>query len=157
MHNPSYRALALALLTALVTPLAGEEQHSETVSERILSAITRSSSLEPSLRTLCDEIGPRLPGSPGMKRAVEWSVDAFRKAGADSVRTEAFEIPASWQEGDTRIEVTYPIRFSVRGAASAWTPPTRRGGLRAEVLDGGTGAEGFIRRLEAGQKARSCL
>lgn len=152
MHHPSYRALAFVLLTALVTPLAGEEQHSETVSERILSAITRSSSLEPSLRTLCDEIGPRLPGSPGMKRAVEWSVDAFRKAGADSVRTEPFEIPASWQEGATRIEVTYPVRFSVRGAASAWTPPTRRGGLRAEVLDGGSGAEGFIRRL--GRKAK---
>ncbi len=150
MHHRSYRALAL--LTALVAPLAGQDRLSETVSQHILSAISRSSSLEPNLRTLCDEIGPRLPGTPGMKRAVEWSVTAFRKAGADSVRTEAFEIPASWQEGDTRIEVTSPVRFSVRGAASAWTPATRRGGLRTDVLDGGTGAEGFIRRL--GRKAK---
>jgi hypothetical protein len=87
-----------------------------------------------------------------MQRAVDWAVDAFQAAGADAVHTESFEIPHSWQEGDTRIEVVSPARFEVRGVSSAWVPATPRGGIRAEVLDGGSGTQGYIRRL--GRKAK---
>lgn len=146
------RYAAVGLLILFAATAAAQQDPSDIVADRILTAVTRSSSLEQNLRVLCDEIGPRMPGTPGMKQAVAWSEAAFRKAGADTVRTESFEIPASWQEGDTRIEVTSPVRFKVRGVSSAWVPATRRGGLRAEVIDGGTGAEGFIRRL--GQKAK---
>ena len=83
---------------------------------------------------------------------MEWSVEAFRKAGADSVHTESFEIPNSWQEGDTHIEVLSPVPFAVRGVSSAWVPATPRGGIRAEVLNGGSGSRGYIRRL--GPKAK---
>ena len=151
------RYAAVGLVTLLAAPTAAQQHSSDIVADRILTAVTCSSSLEENLRVLCDEIGPRMPGTPGMKQAVAWSEAAFRKAGADTVRTESFEIPASWQEGDTRIEVTSPVRFEVRGVSSAWVPATRRGGLRAEVIDGGTGVEGFIRRLGRRAKGKILL
>ena len=120
--------------------------------DALLGRVSESSSLKENLGVLCDEIGPRMVGTPGMERAVDWAVEAFRTAGVDEAHTEAFKIPNSWREGKTRIEVTSPSRFSVKGVSSAWVPATRGGGLRAEVLDGGSGSSGYIRRM--GNRAR---
>ena len=88
-----------------------------------------------------------MSGTPGMKRAIEWAVAALRDAGVDEVHTEPFEIPNSWQEGRTRVDVTAPFRFPVKAASTAWVPATRGAGVRAEVIDGGSGSSGNIRRL----------
>ncbi len=120
--------------------------------DALLGRVSESHSLKQNLGVLCDEIGPRMPGTPGMERAVDWAVEAFRSAGVDEVHTEAFKIPNSWREGKTRIEVTSPSRFPVKGVSSAWVPATRGGGLHAEVLDGGSGSRGYIRRI--GKHAR---
>jgi carboxypeptidase Q len=71
---------------------------------------------------LTDEVGGRVPGTPAMTKAVAWGVNAFKSAGADSVHTEEFTIPNSWAEGATRMEVTSPIRFSVRAVSMGWAP-----------------------------------
>lgn len=115
--------------------------------DRLLTEVSNSPQLERNLRVLCDEIGGRMPGTPAMRRAVDWAVDAFRKAGVDEVHTEEFSVPHSWREGDTQIELLAPVRTAVRGVSSAWVPATPRGGLRAEVIDGGSGGEGRITRM----------
>jgi carboxypeptidase Q len=93
-----------------------------------------------------------MAGTPNMRRAVDWAVEAFRAAGVDQVGTENFTMPSSWREGATEIAVTAPLSFSVRGASSAWSPATGAEGIEAQVLDGGSGSEGRIRRM--GKKAR---
>ena len=121
-------------------------------SEAVLQQVADSPFLEENVRVLCDEIGGRMAGTPAMKQAVEWAVEAFREAGVDQVRPEPFMMPSSWQEGATKIEVLAPVVFSVRGVSSAWSPPTPQGGVRAEVLDAGSGARGDI--LALGERAR---
>ncbi len=123
----------------------------------ILSAIDRSSTLEPDLRHLCDEIGPRLIGTPQMDAAVEWAAGRFRAIGVDRVATESFEAPRSWREGETRVEATGPVRFRLQAAATAWSPPTPRGGLEAEVLDAGGGSAGRILRMREEARGRILL
>jgi len=66
---------------------------------RIIQAALQPSSLESNLRHLTDEVGGRVPGTPAMQRAVDWGVQMFKAAGADSVHTEEFTIPYSWAEG----------------------------------------------------------
>lgn len=113
--------------------------------DRVMEEAMKASPLEDNLRRLTDEVGGRLPGTPGMEKAVRWGVEAFGAAGADSVATEPFRMPVSWQEGTTRVEVTSPTRFRVRAVAMAWTPaiPVAR---RARVVDVGDGGkEGFAR------------
>src|SRR5260370_12512862 len=73
---------------------------------RIIQAALQPSSLESNLRGLTDDIGGRIPGTPSMQRAVEWGVQAFKAAGADSVHTEEFTIPYSWPEGATEMTET---------------------------------------------------
>lgn len=100
----------------------------------------KPSPLEDNLRRLTDEVGGRVPGTPAMEQAVRWGVEAFRAAGADSVTTEPFQMPISWQEGATRVEVTAPTRFRVRAVSLAWAPPIALA-KRARVVDVGGGAK----------------
>ena len=77
---------------------------------RIIQAALKPSPLESNLHHLTDEIGGRVPGTPAMQHAVEWGVQAFNAAGADSVHTEEFTIPNSWAEGATEMTVTALLR-----------------------------------------------
>ena len=119
--------LILVLTAAAATPDAD--------SDRLLTEALKSSTLESNLRRLTDEIGGRVPGTPAMERAVQWGVDAFKAAGADSVHTEDFKIPFSWSEGATQVEVTSygtatdpklaappVVQFRVRAVSIAWAP-----------------------------------
>ena len=137
---------ALLLTPRLLTPGRAQSSDNQRDTQTLLGDHSRSGALEENLQTICDELGGRLSGTASMRRAVNWATEAFRQAGVDTVHTEPFEIPNSWREGNSKIEVTAPVRFPVRGVSSAWVPATR-GVLRAEVLDGGSGTTGAIRRM----------
>ncbi len=102
---------------------------------RIIQVALLPSPLESNLRHLTDEIGGRVPGTPAMQHAVDWGVQAFKAAGADSVVTEKFTIPYSWSEGATEMTVSATgtaldpkqtqipkVEFRVRCVSIAWAP-----------------------------------
>jgi hypothetical protein len=108
---------------------------------------------------LTDEIGGRVPGTPAMQHAIAWGVQALTAAGADSVHTEGFTIPASWSEGDTEMTATtaYQVSetkvgggtvlspFRVRAVSMAWAPalaPVKR----VPVVDVGEGTEADFKK-----------
>jgi carboxypeptidase Q len=144
---------AAALLWAAA--LAG--QNGGAPADHLIDEVAQTATLEKNLRALCDQIGGRLPGTPAMDRAVAWAEQAFRQAGVKSVHTEAFTIPNSWQEGETRAEVISPARFAVRAAAVGWTAATPAGGLETEVVAGGRGEDGEVARLGAAARGKIIL
>jgi carboxypeptidase Q len=102
---------------------------------RIIQAALRPSPIESNLRRLTDEIGGRVPGTPAMQRALDWGVQMFKVAGADSVHTEQFTLPHSWSEGATEMTVSATgtaldpkltqipkVDFRVRCVSIAWAP-----------------------------------
>jgi carboxypeptidase Q len=106
---------------------------------RIVQVALQPSSLESNLRRLTDEIGGRVPGTPAMQRAVDWGVQMFKEAGADSVHTEEFTIPYSWSEGatemtvsstgtaiDPKLKQTPEVNFRVHCVSIAWAPALAR-------------------------------
>lgn len=107
---------------------------------RVMTEAMKPSPLADNLRRLTDEVGGRVPGTPAMEKAVRWGVEAFRAAGADSVTTESFQMPISWSEGATRVEVVSPARFRVRAVSLAWAPPIAVA-KRARVVDVGGGSK----------------
>ncbi len=155
----------LLLLLLISIPLCGALAQDTT--DRVITEALKPSALEVNLHRLTDEVGGRVPGTPAMQRAVDWGVDAFKAAGADSVHTENFTLPASWAEGATEMFViaTQPgdkaqenantedltsrsiplARFRVRAVSIAWAPalsPQRH----VRVIDVGQGtAEDFAR------------
>ena len=116
----------------LVLPLSADNDEAN----RAIQAALQPSTLQDNLHRLTDEIGGRIPGTVAMQHAVQWGVQAFTAAGADSVHTEAFDIPNSWAEGATEMTAatsyqvsptkvggaTVLTTFRVRAVSVAWAP-----------------------------------
>jgi hypothetical protein len=108
------------------------------------------------LEELCDRIGGRPTGSKACERAVDWAVAKFRAAGADSVRTEAYTIPYTWQASEAEAECLAPEHFPIRLAACPATASTPGGrALEASLVDAGEGTPEAFARL--GDKARDAI
>jgi len=105
---------------------------------KILPLIMGPSPMQENLRRLTDEIGGRVTGTPSMARAVQWATTAFRAAGVD-VHTEKYQIPVTWSEGETRLELLGDLKFPLRAVSVGWSPATPEGGIEADVVDIGYG------------------
>ena len=115
----------------------------QTDAERVMNEALKPSNLEHDLMTLTDMIGGRVPGTPAMERALQFSLTSLKSA--DSARLEPFQIPVSWSEGDTRVEMTEPTQFRLRAVSIAWAPPLKQTTI-SKVVDVGDGdAASFAR------------
>src|SRR5271157_3823579 len=129
-----YRLVRLTLAFLLANSAFTFAQSNDRVMQE---ALKPSTPLQENLRVLTDEVGGRVPGTPAMEKAVQWGVDGFKAAGADSVHTEQFTIPVSWAEGDTEVNVVAPVKFLVRARSIAWGPSLKP--TTARVVDVGMG------------------
>ena len=149
---------ALAYVLFAIVPLLSISvlaQTWESTADRLIQEARKPSSLENNLRYLTDDIGGRVPGTAAMQHAVEWGVEAFNAAGADSVHVEAFTIPQSWQEGDTQMIVTAlgdkkgrgqpSAVFQVHAVSIAWAPALAAT-KRIPIVDVGNGSEGDFQK-----------
>jgi carboxypeptidase Q len=126
---------------------------------KIIQAALQPSPIQENLRRLTDEIGGRVPGTPAMPHAVQWGMQAFAAAGADTVHSEGFEIPNSWSEGATEMSATTAHQvsatgvgggtvlssFRIRAVSVAWAPalaPVKH----VPVVDIGEGTEAAFQK-----------
>ena len=112
----------------------------QSAADKLVQEGLSSPTLEKNLRVLTDEIGGRVPGTPAMERAVQWGMDAFKAAGADSVRMEPATLAATWAEGNTDVEVVSPVKFKVRAVSLTWVGPSSSPPTGLPVVDTGEGA-----------------
>ncbi|REJ73812.1 MAG: M20/M25/M40 family metallo-hydrolase [Acidobacteria bacterium] len=124
-------ALALAVATA-ATVSASEPVHWEA------SALIRAEGFERSevmtvLRTLTDEIGSRLTGSPGMQRANEWTRDQLAEWGLIDARLEEWgPFGRGWSFDRASVHLLSPHAMPLHALPQAWTPGTE-GPVRGTV------------------------
>ncbi len=85
------------------------------------------------VRSLSVEVGPRLAGSAGDRRAVEWALAKLRELGFDEVRAEPVTVP-HWERGEASGEILAPYPQLVVLTALGGSAPTPDAGLEAEVL-----------------------
>src|SRR5215472_583536 len=126
---------------------------------QVIQAALKPSPLQENLRRLTDEIGGRVPGTPAMQHAIQWGIQAFTAAGADSVHSEGFELPYSWSEGDTSMTATTAhlisntsigggtvlSSFRLRAVSVAWAPalaPVKH----VAVVDVGSGTDADFKK-----------
>lgn len=109
------------LIQYLATP--GLAQNPGADVDRVIEESLIPSAIEMNLEQLTDQIGGRVPGTPAMEKAIAWGTAGFRAAGADRVYREEFNLPVSWSEGATRMNVVTPESFSIRAISMAWAPP----------------------------------
>src|SRR5215831_11749218 len=76
-------------------------------------------------RTLTDDIGARLTGSPAHVRAANWARDRFREWGLANPHLEPYEFGRGWELEHISVEMTEPRYFPLVAYGEAWTPSTK--------------------------------
>ena len=75
---------------------------------------------------LMDGIGPRLTGSPNLKRANEWTRDQLTAMGCSNAHLEDWgEFGMSWQQENTWVRMTSPDKAVFIAQAAPWSPATK--------------------------------
>jgi hypothetical protein len=85
------------------------------------------------LQYLLDVIGPRLTGSPEMRRANEWTQQKFHEFGVDSAELEPWRFGVAWARGPMTLRMLVPQRRELLGVSWAWSPGTD-GPLAGDVV-----------------------
>jgi hypothetical protein len=76
-------------------------------------------------RHVTEVIGPRLTGSPAMRRANEWAVETFDAWGLSDARLEPWgEFGRGWANEDYRGRILTPFSQPLQGQPLAWTGST---------------------------------
>ncbi len=83
--------------------------------------------------SLTTEVGPRLPGSAGDKRAVVWAQRMLVELGLSNVRLQPVMVP-HWERGSIEAQVTAPYPQKLVATALGGSIGTDEAGIEAEVV-----------------------
>lgn len=86
------------------------------------------------LTELSDDIGPRVTGTPGERRAEEWGVAKMKAMGLENVHTEKYQIWRGWTRGTAEAELLSPARHKLHVDAMGWTGSTPAGGAEGDIV-----------------------
>jgi hypothetical protein len=75
-------------------------------------------------RTLTDDIGARLTGSPAHLQSARWARDRFAEWGLGNPHLEPFEFGRGWQLDHVSVSMTEPRYMPIIAYADAWSPST---------------------------------
>ncbi|HYL73130.1 MAG TPA: M20/M25/M40 family metallo-hydrolase [Bryobacteraceae bacterium] len=125
-------AVALApYLLAQDTPSL-TEQYRATANKLIDAALTDQGGMD-KLSYLCDRIGNRLSGSPGLEKAIAWAAAQMKEDGLSNVVTPRVKVP-HWVRGNESAALVEPVSkpLSILGLGGSVATPKR--GITAEVV-----------------------
>jgi len=128
MHRRLYLALVSMVMGGVA--LTSGQQRDADILARIRSEGLQRSRVLALYRTLTDEIGARLTGSPAHLQAARWARDRFMEWGLANTHLEPFEFGRGWQLEQISVAMTEPRYMPLIAYADAWSPST------AGVLNG---------------------
>lgn len=124
----------LFIFTFLLVSLSGiRAQEEVTILQQIEKEATENSRLEVLAHELMDVIGPRLVGTPQMKKAHDWAVKTFEEWGIEA-SNEQWGTWRGWERGICHIDLLAPRVVSLHGRQLAWSPSTPEGGITADMV-----------------------
>ncbi|RKR81084.1 peptidase M28-like protein [Mucilaginibacter gracilis] len=83
---------------------------------------------------LTDVSGPRLSGSPGLKRAQDWAVSQLKTWGMVNANREAWgKFGKGWEVQKNYAAITVPYYHAIIAIPKAWTPGTN-GAIKGDVV-----------------------
>lgn len=120
------RFIAIFVFIAAAGALvAGQERVDEKVIARIKAEGFQRSQVMDTLSWLSDVYGPRLTGSPQLRRAAEWARDQLTRWGLANAALEPYgTIGRGWSLERFDVQMTGPQWMRVTGYPRAWSPAT---------------------------------
>ena len=105
----------------------------QTIVEKIMQEENSNSQLQTLAHELFDGIGPRLIGTPQMKKAHDWAVEKYTNWGI-TARNEQWGEWKGWERGITHIDMLSPRIKSLEGTQLSWSPSTKGKSVKAEIV-----------------------
>ncbi|MFO0983318.1 MAG: hypothetical protein U1E76_16555 [Planctomycetota bacterium] len=144
---------AFSLAFLLATP---QEQVDWSMVTRLRDEGLRHSEVMKTARQLTDVIGPRLTGSPQLKRANEWTRDQLAEWGLDNAHLEAWgPFGRGWTYSHCSVDMVSPHQTTLVAYPKAWTPATS-GAVRGTAMRAKVESPDDFDKLRASCAARSC-
>lgn len=158
MKTPSLRrALLLVVLPAVGLISAGaQSSESKSATGSIVGEVFANGQELKYLSLLSDEIGSRLTGSTGARRAIEAMEAEMKRIGLSSVHQETFSIPVSWERGRAEASLASHGGRRLSIASYTWAPGTG-GALEGEVIEVGQGRPEDVARVRGKLAGRIVL
>ncbi len=129
----SLSILTAAPLRAQALPDTAAVAATAEVAERIVAAATADSAAWHRLARLTDTFGPRLSGSDGLERALDWILAEMRRDGLERVHSDTVRVPV-WERGEESAAITAPFadRLPMLGLGGSIATPVA--GIEAPVF-----------------------
>jgi hypothetical protein len=126
------------ILTALIALGTAASSQQDAVDTNVMAQIRdegmNHSQIMPTLSYLSDVIGPRLTGSPSLRRANEWTRDKLTSWGLENAKLEAWgPFGRGWQLDRFSAQVTSPMDIPLIAFPQAWSP-SLKGTLNSDVV-----------------------
>jgi carboxypeptidase Q len=116
-------SIALALAFVVSVPLLGQEATNDAVIAQIKIEGFQQSAVMDTLSWLSDVHGPRLTGTPALRRAGEWARDQLTRWGLANAALESYgSIGRGWTLERFSIEMVEPQYMRIIGYPRAWSP-----------------------------------
>ncbi|MEY3162064.1 MAG: hypothetical protein RIT25_2055 [Planctomycetota bacterium] len=127
--------LLLASLLAAQQPKPAPETLDDAAVAFFLEEGLQRSQVMEHLSWITDVYGPRLTGSPNMRRAQQWAVEQFGRMGFSNARTEEWgPFGRGWKCEHVSLAVVGENPWPVIGHVKAWSPGLD-GRIEADVVD----------------------
>src|ERR1700678_1436400 len=127
-------ALLVCLVLGTACSCSSSSPRSSSTVQALRDSVLASSQALETVRSLTDEAGPRLSGSPGNKVAVDWAVRALGAAGLAKVHAEPCAVPR-WERGEEQGALVEPSPQPLSLAALGGSVGTPPGALEAAVIE----------------------
>jgi len=123
------KLLFSCLISAGITlPVFAQETVDPAIVQKIREEGLNHSKVMETAFYLTDVSGPRLAGSPGLKRAQNWAVNQLKTWGLANAKLEAWgKFGKGWEVQKNYAAITVPYYHAIIAIPKAWTPGT--GGL----------------------------
>ena len=108
------------------------EQYRDTATKLIDAALADQGGMD-KLSYLCDRIGNRLSGSPGLEKAIAWAAAQMKEDGLVNVSTPRVKVP-HWVRGNESAALVEPVAkpLTILGLGGSIATPKK--GITAEVV-----------------------
>ena len=108
------------------------DQYRETATKLIDASLIDQGGME-KLSYLCDRIGNRLSGSPGLEKAIAWAAAQMKADGLVNVATPAVKVP-HWVRGTESAVILEPVARPLTMLGLGGSVATPKKGVTAEVV-----------------------
>ena len=124
----------LLFLSSSASPLAAQTLATDDPTLRRIwdEGMNRSQAMK-LIQVLTDSIGPRLTGTPGIKRGNDWLVATYKSWGVEA-RNEQYGTWMGWRRGITHIDLLQPRVRALEGTLLAWSGGTGGKPVDAETI-----------------------